>query len=188
MTIQLKQSNFVKYLLYYLALMLASNYIKTNYLVNSLVSEGVDIALLSGHISSIVSSLFIIILFIIIITICVFIIDIFFNEINTQSIFDAIKSVITVFIILEVVRILSIYFILLDEIKKIDVSENIIEQLNNTDWYLYNSIFQTFLVFYGSIVFGIEIYSKEHKIIPSVIFGLVFLSCFYLININIFDL
>ena len=76
-TIKLEKSNFIKYLLYYFAIMLASNYIKTNYLVNHLVLDGVNTALFSAHLSSIVSSIFIIILIIIIILISIFVKDIF---------------------------------------------------------------------------------------------------------------
>ena len=187
-TIQLKQSNFIKYLFYYLIVMLISNYIKTNYLISSLILNSVDIALLSGHLSSIVSSIFVFLLFIIIILICIFIKDLFFDEVNSESIFSAIKTVLIAFMLVELIRMLLIYFVLLDEIKKIDVSGDIKQQLYDTDWYHYNSIVYTFLIVYGSLIFGIEIYTKEHKIIPSIIFSLVFLSCFYLINFNIFDL
>jgi len=187
-TIQLKQSNFIKYLFYYFIVMLISNYIKTNYLINSLVLNSVDIALLSGHLSSIISSIFILILFVIIVLICVFIKDIFFEEINIEIIFNAIKTVIIVFIFFELIRILLMYFVLFNEIKKIDLSGDIKQQLYDTDWYFYNSIIYIFLVIYGALMFGIEIYTKEHKIIPTIIFSIVFLSCFYLINVNIFDL
>jgi len=144
-TIQLKQSNFIKYLFYYLIIMLISNYLKTNYLINNLVLNSVDIALLSGHISSIVSSIFILLLFIIIISISIFIKDIFFDEIKSESIFDAVKTVLIAFIITEFIRILLIYFLLLNEIKKIDISGDLEQQLYDTDWYYYNSIIHTFL-------------------------------------------
>lgn len=186
-TIKLEKSNFIKYLLYYFAIMLASNYIKTNYLVNHLVLDGVNTALFSAHLSSIVSSIFIIILIIIIILISIFVKDIFFEEINSHSIFTAIKSVLITFIIVEFLRIFVIYFILFDEIKSIDINGNIEQQLFNTNWYDYNSIIYAFLIIFGSILFAIEIYFKEHKIIPSIVFGLIFIGCFYLINVNIFD-
>lgn len=187
-TIKLKQSNFVKYLFYYFIIMLISNFIKTNYLVNYLVSNGVNTALFSGHISSIISSIFILLLLVVIILISIFTKDLFFEKINSESIFNAIKSVLIAFIIIEFIRILLIYFILLNEIKMIDIKGDIEQQLYNTDWYSYNSIIYAFLILFGSFVFGIEIYFKEHKILPSIIFGLIFLSCFYLINVNIFDL
>ncbi|HIP33452.1 MAG TPA: hypothetical protein EYG89_01670 [Bacteroidia bacterium] len=187
-TIQLKQYNFVKYLFYYLIITLISNYIKTNYLINSLVLNNVNIALLSGHLSSIISSLFILLLFIIIIVICVFIRDVFFEEINLESIFDAIKSVIITFMIIELIRMLLIYFVLRNELNKIDVAGDIEQQLYNTDWYYYNSSIYTYLVIVGGLLFGIKVYAKEHKIIPSIVFSLVFLGAFYLINVSIFDL
>jgi hypothetical protein len=138
--IQLKQSNFIKYLLIYFVIMLIGSYIKTTNVVNFLVTKSVDVVLITSHISSVISSIFIILLLIIIITTCYFLREIFFKEINLESIFASIKSVILIFILTELFRILLIYFILIDEIRKIDTSENIVQQLNDTDWYHYNSL------------------------------------------------
>ena len=184
--IQLKQSNFIKYLLIYFITMVIGNYIKTTNIVNFLVSKSVDVVLITSHISSIISSIFIILLLVIIITLCYFLREIFFKEINLESIFASITNVILLFVSIELFRIVLIYFILIDEIKKIDTSENVIQQLNETKWYHYNSLINIFLVIFGAFVFSIVIYDKEKKMIPSIVFGLVFICCFYLINISVF--
>ena len=142
--------------------------------------------MITSHISSIISSIFIILLLVIIITLCYFLREIFFKEINLESIFASITNVILLFVSIELFRIVLIYFILIDEIKKIDTSENVIQQLNETKWYHYNSLINIFLVIFGAFVFSIVIYDKEKKMIPSIVFGLVFICCFYLINISVF--
>ncbi len=184
--IQLKKSNFIKYLILYFILMMISNFIKTECLVNNLVIESVDVALISGHISSIISSLFIIFLLIIIIVICYFIKEIFFESLNFESVLDSIKTVIITFIIFELFRIALVYFVLFDEIKQIDVNTNIMEQLYNTDWYFVNSKMNLVLIFLGTILFGTEIYSKEHEIFPSITFSIIFMCSFYLVNVDFF--
>jgi len=184
--IQLNKSNFIKYLLIYFIIMLVGNYIKTTNVVNLLVSESVDVVLITSHISSVISSIFIILLLIIIVAICYFLRDIFFKVINTESIFASIKTVIIIFILIELFRVFLIYFVLIDEIRKIDVSRDILQQLDNTDWYYYNSLINIFIVIFGGYVFAIEMYDKEKKIIPAIIFSLVFICSFYLLNVNVF--
>ncbi|WP_044401287.1 hypothetical protein [Lacinutrix sp. Hel_I_90] len=186
--IQLKESNFIKYLLIYFIVMLINNFIRTSNIVNSLVSESGDVVLFSGYMSSIISSMFVILLLIIVITICYFIKEIFFEEVKRESIFGSIKTVIILFIFIELFRVFLVYFVLLDEIEKFDFSGDVIQQLHNTYWYFYNSSINIFLIVVGGLFFGIEIYNKEHKIIPAIIFSTVFLCSFYLINVNIFDL
>lgn len=186
--IQLKQSNFVKYLLIYLVVMLIANFVMNNNIVNSLELNSLKFVLISSHISVIMSSVFVILLLIAIVTTCYFIREIFFEKIDIESIFSSIKTVIILFIFIELVRVFLVYFVLLDEIEKFDFSGDVIQQLYDTYWYYYNSAINIFLVIVGGLFFGIEIYSKERKIIPSIIFSSVFLFSFYLINVNIFDL
>lgn len=183
--IHLNRSNFVKYLILYFIVMLASNYFRISIVINYLVSKSVEITLITGNISSVISSVFIILLLLAIITTCYFIRDVFFQKISNETIFDSIKTVIILFIFIELARIFLIYFILIDEVKKIDVSRDIMEQLNNTDWYNYNSYINIFIIVFGSFLFGIQIYDKENKITPSIAFSLVFLLGFYLVNTNL---
>lgn len=186
-TIKLNQTNFIKYLFLYFAVMLIYNYIKTDYLIKNLVEYGVDIALLSGHISSTTSSIFIILRIIMILVMCSIIKDLFFEEVKNESIFDAIKTVIIVFIIVELIRMILFYFILIDEIKDIDISKDIVEQLGNTKWFYLNSLIYILLTIYGSLTFGIYFYIKEHKVIPAFIFSLIFFCSFFFSNIAIFN-
>ncbi len=185
-TIRLKQANFIKYLFFYFIAMLICDAIKTNYLVNSLVKYGVDVALLSGHLSSITASIFVVLRLVLIVITCILVRDLFFEEkIHNKTIFEATKVILIIFILVEFIRVLLIYFILFEEVKHIDISGDIITQLNNTKWFYYNSLIYTLLTIYGSLLFGGYIYLLERKIIPAIVFCLVFFACFFLSNIDI---
>lgn len=185
-TIKLKQANFIKYLFLYFIIMLICDAIKTNYLVNSLVKYGLDVALVSGHLSSITASIFVVLRLVLIVIMCILVRDLFFEEqIQRNSIFEATKVILIILIIVEFIRLSLIYFILFEEVKNIDTSKEIIEQLNNTDWFYYNSFIYTLICIYGSLFFCIYCYILERKIIPSLIFGIVFFSCFYFSNFDI---
>ncbi len=185
-TIKLKQANFIKYLFFYFIAMLICDAIKTNYLVNSLVKYGVDVALLSGHLSSITASIFVVLRLVLIVIMCILVRDLFFEEtIQNNSIFEATKIILIIFILVEFIRVLLIYFVLFEEVESIDTSKDIIEQLNNTKWFYYNSLIYKLLTIYGSVLFGAYIYLLERKVIPAIIFGIVFFACFFFSNIDI---
>lgn len=186
-TIKLKQNNLFRLIFLYFISMIISNYIKTNTLISNLIPINNSTALFSGHISSIVSSIFIIVLILIIFAICYFVRDIFFEDLELKSIYNSLEIIIITFILVEIIRIFLIYFVLLDEIKKIDINSSIVEQLNLTDWYYYNNAIYSLLVILGSVIFFVDIYIQEKKIIPALVFGLIFFFCFYLINVNILD-
>ncbi len=185
-TVKLKQTNFIKYLFFYFIAMIICDAIKTNYLVNSLVKYGVDVALLSGHLSSVTASIFVVLRLVLIVIMCILIRDLFFEEkIHNNSIFEATKVILIIFILVEFIRVLLIYFVLFEEVKSIDISKDIIEQLNNTKWFYYNSLIYKLLMIYGSLLFGIYIYILERKIVPAVTFCIVFFVCFFFSNIDI---
>ncbi len=177
--INLNKINFVKYLLIYFIIMLITNYYRISNIIDHLLRSNVSVSMTSVYISSVFTSIFIVLVFPLVILICFYLREIFFSTLKIESIFSATRQAVVIFIVFELVRFLSIELILIDEIHKIRSFDNFINKLNETLWFRYNLMINFVSIIIGAYVFGIKLYDQEEKIIPSIVFSIIFIIIFY---------
>lgn len=182
-------SEIIILLIIYFIILVVVGIIKSNILIDILPTELVYTAKISSYVSIVISSIISAIVIGLIIGMLFFfnvIFDININENNLVSSFD---NPVLVFIVFELIKFTLAYFMLENEISRISFSDNFLEEIKLTSWYLYDAILKYLMIFISTITYCFTLYNREKEIKISVliIFSIVLLTGFYISTIDFFD-
>lgn len=177
-------STLLSFLAIYLVIVIISGVVKTNIITGVIENEEMlKIARLSAYVSLFIGGVFSVFFIYLLSGVSYFINSLLKSQIKNTTIIAAIKSVVLVFIGFEIVKILMSFFMLTNSIDNISFQDDLLPQLEETDWYVYNNYFKYAIIVFASYVFGIELYSKtkhvKYKnvlILSFVLFGFLFLT------------
>ncbi|WP_452602998.1 hypothetical protein [Pontimicrobium sp. MEBiC06410] len=159
-----KMSKYIMYLLIYFIIVVISGVFKTNIITSVLEPEIVKPARISAYISIAVSGIFAVFLIYILSSICYFVNSLLKTKIKNITIVDALGRVILVFIGFEVVKFLMVIFMLSNDMESISLQEDLITQIENTDWFFYSKYFKYAMLLLGAYIFGVELEAKTKNV------------------------
>lgn len=182
-----KLSEFLIVIFFYSISLVVSGIFRINSVLDILDNEIVESAKLSGYIGLITSSLFSSIVIILISFTAYFSIQIFELKIDTENLIDGLITSIYVLIIFEIVRVILALFLFENAVYKITNSDNIIENLKNSEWYFYDNIIKILMILSTGIVFGLQTIEKNKNYLNVIILSIIILLGFYISTLNIFN-
>lgn len=176
-------------LIIYVIILIVSGIYKSKILLNGLPPDILDSARISSYVSLVISSIISAIVIGLIIGFIFFSNVIFEININGYDIISSFDNTILVLIFFELVRFLFALLELEKQISFIPFSENYLEEVKLTNWYLYDNSLKYIMIFLSPIIFAITL-KKRSKAVKN--FKLVFLSFlvlfgFYLSSIDLFE-
>lgn len=176
-------------LIIYFIILIVIGIIKSNILIEILPTELVNTAKISSYVSIVISSIISAIVIGLIIGMLFFLNVIFDININENNLVSSFDNPVLVFIVFELIKFTLAYFMLENEISRISFSDNFLEEIKLTSWYLYDTILKYLMIFISTITYCFTLYNREKEIKISVliIFSIVLLTGFYISTIDFFD-
>lgn len=182
-------SEIILLLIIYVIILIVIGIIKSNILIDILPTELVNTAKISSYVSIVISSIISAIVIGLIIGMLFFLNVIFDLNINENDLISSFDNSVLAFILIELIKFILAYFILENEISRISFSENFLEEIKLTSWYLYDTILKYIMIFISTITYCLTLYNRQKEIKFSIliIFSLVLLTGFYISTIDFFD-
>lgn len=182
-------SEIIVLLIIYFITLIFIGIIKSNILIDILPAELVNTAKISSYVSIVISSIISAIVIGLIIGMIFFLNIIFDININENNLVSSFDNPVLVFIFFELIKYTLAYFMLDNEISRISYSDNFLEEIKLTSWYLYDNTIKYLMIFISTITYCYTLYirEKEIKISILIIFSIVLLTGFYISTIDFFD-
>lgn len=182
-------SEIVILLIFYASILIFTGVIKSNILIDILPTELANSAKISSYVSIITASIISVIVIGLIIGLLIFSNIVFELNVNEKALISSFDYTIIVLIFMELFKFIIAYFTLETAVQNISFSENFLEEIKLTNWYILETNIKNIMICISTLTYSITLRNRYNEIkLPILILvSIVLLFGFYTSSIDFFD-